>query len=528
MKHTKIITLCLMLSFVLFCPACTAQPAQTQPESTPPATPAATPAETPETEPTTPAPEENPYVNPVTGLPSPFTYDSLAGLKGEEWANAAIKKNAAAAEKYAATRYTTPSGVTVQKVPNDGRAYNVAVLNAEMRGCNSCHDLSAALEMLPMSHPQLENPYDSAELSVEMCMTCHHQISFAGVKLGDSMHALHMNSDCFTEDMNGNCLSCHNIDITTGEFALWDRVKYNVLQGITAVPADNAKVETHYVQDVITPYEDIYGYWENADKTGIPTLFSTDPEVLANWVITVTGAVPEPAEINMKEFFGKYKDREVTEVRKMHCTVDGISANQIAQVEVTGIPLNLLLEEAGFDTAQTCLLTTIGIDGMKITTSPYEDTLLVYKINGQELSAFLGHPFQIWQSDCAASQFIKAPVSIDIALTDTPKAKGVGLNIINCGIFNYRDGQVFQMGEEIVFEGHADSYRNQITSVEFSFDMGNTWIPMSTVDSDPSAYVHWYCKFTPESIGSYVFQVRATNELGDVVEIPVWSLFHVE
>lgn len=468
----------------------------------------------------------------LTGLPSPFRFDSLAGLKDEAWAEAAVEKNAAALATYQSRRFTTANGVTVQRVPNDMRTYNVAVLNADQRGCNNCHDLHTMLDMLPMSHPPLANEYDSYDLSVEMCFTCHHEaVKFADVMLSDAMHALHMYSDYFTEDMNGNCLSCHHIS-TTGEYQLWDRVKYNVMAGITKVAAQDAVYNLTYAQDVITPTEDIYLYWEDDQKYGIRKVFDNSDETLAAWEVAVTGAVDQESSLNFKNFLDKYEQYAVTDVRMLDCAVGGIGANQVAQVQVKGIPASCFLEEVGYvqEEGKAALFTVTGSDGMVINLSPYEDTLLVYEINGERMSAVLGFPFQFWQTKGSANQFVKSPVSIHITHADQPMGTGFSMNSANSGIFNYRDGQVFQMGDKIVFEGYANSPMEgtRVTKVEYSLDLGETWIELDAAEYDPNRYIYWYLDFEPQTIGSYVLQVRTTNDMGVTQPIAVQSLFHVE
>jgi len=406
------------------------------------------------------------------------------------------------------------------------------VLNAEQRGCNSCHDLSTALEWLPLSHPQLANEYPSEELSPEMCFTCHSMMSFADVTLGDSIHALHMNSDYFTEDMNGSCLSCHHIDIATGEYVLWDRVKYNVMTGITAIAADSAPIEITYAQDVITPTEYLYGYWEDGEKYGITNVFTEDEEILNNWTIAVTGDAE--ATVNLKEFLDKHADCAVTEPRMIHCTVDGVGANQVGQVMVKGIPMSCFFEEIGYvlPEGMICNFNTEGTDGMHISLTAQADTMFVYEINGETISAFHGFPVQIWHKGGSAGQFIKAPVAINVVTANPTQFiyNGFAFNGVNAGIFNYRDGQVFQMGDEIVFEGYANSPApgSQIVKVEYSLDKGQTWVELDTTASDPERWIYWYCKITPQSVGSYVLTVRATDSNGVTMMVPIQSLFHVE
>ena len=117
-----------------------------------------------------------------------------------------------------------------------------------------------------------------------------------------------------------------------------------------------------------------------------------------------------------------------------------------------------------------------------------------------------------------------------VASEEAPAFVFGGLNAVNYGIFNYRDGQVFNLGDEIVFEGHAvaSTGGDQVVSVEYSLDLGQTWITLDTSGSDGSRYIYWYFTFKPESIGSYVLQVRATDAFGTPAALPVQSLFHVE
>lgn len=83
-------------------------------------------------------PTEGRFVDGVTALPG-FYQNS--------------EKNAANAEANEPLRYTDRNGFTVQPVPSDDRAFNITYLNAENRGCTSCHTLESAIMSLPTYHP---------------------------------------------------------------------------------------------------------------------------------------------------------------------------------------------------------------------------------------------------------------------------------------------------------------------------------------------------------------------------------------
>ena len=84
------------------------------------------------------------------------------------------------------------------------------------------------------------------EVTVRQCYVCHMTSTFGSLKT--MIHGLHK-SDTF-KAMGGDCWSCHAVDESTGEFALWDTVKYSELKGITRV--ENVQSDFHYDQDRLT------------------------------------------------------------------------------------------------------------------------------------------------------------------------------------------------------------------------------------------------------------------------------------
>lgn len=512
--------------------------AETNPETGGQTIPAGTDSETAAMpEETTGQNGQNSFIDSATGLPKYFSFPSLAGLEGTEWNEAAIAKNAAARSEYQATQFVTSSGVTVQKVPDDPLLYNVAVLKAEERGCNACHDLSDALEMLPLSHPRLNNMYINDELSVEMCIVCHTFLGYYGVDLAESMHSLHMLSDSFKE-IGGDCLSCHNIDNTTGEFQVWDRVKYDLFHGVTYLDADavSEQVQISYTQDKLTELDEIFTYWENSNGSGVSDSVGFTREDGDNWEIAISGDVDHPGVVRWADFLEKYRSESITEVRTIACAVNGVGNGQIANLEITGIPMKLLLDEVGahWDEGKVNTIRTVGEDGMAFPSAVMDSTLLVYAINGHEFEP--GDPFypvKLWlKNGAVGSYYINWPRTIEVTQMDAVDeipygpglpdqvmfldANGNGVVAVNSGILNARDGQVFEFGETVHIEGYTHSWVFQTTAVEYSFDLGQTWSRMDTSDSRVGNWIYWSLDFEPEQAGSYVLMVRGCDNMGNV------------
>ena len=101
-------------------------------------------------------------------------------------------KNAANAEENAPARFTDRNGFTVQRTPEDAEAYNNTYLDADNRGCNSCHTLENALMSLPTYHRLIFFGYNT-EQTYENCVACHSD-SYSGRSLADPIHTIHMNS----------------------------------------------------------------------------------------------------------------------------------------------------------------------------------------------------------------------------------------------------------------------------------------------------------------------------------------------
>ena len=454
--------------------------------------------------------------------------DAIKLLSGKE-------KVAAAQEFYAPKVTTAQNGAEVQLIPNDPYMWNTAILDGENRGCTAsqCHEsILDATQLLPMSHPKLWNPY-GIDPTIKFCYMCQSKALF----LQDSMHALHMNSAEFAEK-GGNCDSCHYINPNTGAYEMWDLVKYDTAyMGIT--PVAEAKGDFSFTQDSITDTDEVFYYWENSDHQGVTPDNDTSEEAYAQWEISVGGSVQNPFTFKLSDF----EDQMVERVYKMDCQTNPPGGAYIANVNVKGIPLSVIMDKAGVDPSANALH-SIADDGwdvypvsMEYVQQYKDDILLVTEINGEKLGMLQGYPVQLWTPTLGGCHYTKRVVELNFT-TDPAEPRffkgftnpktGEMFNKPNTSIFNYTNGTFFPVGQPIEFEGFADAYEVPITAVEISLDKGKTWTTFELGETDPLRWVNWKYSFTPETPGSYLIKVRAVAADGSVSTDPSQLFFNVK
>lgn len=452
--------------------------------------------------------------------------DRIKMMQGEE----KIK----AAQEFYAPKVTTEkeTGATIQLVPNDPFQWNTAILHGDKRGCEAegCHNsLIDVPQLLPMTHPKLWNPYN-IDATLKFCYMCHSKSLF----MEDSIHAIHMNSDEF----DGDCNSCHYINPTTGEYQMWDLVKYDTAyMGINDVP--KVPGDFSFTQDSITPTDELFYYWENNDHRGITPDNDTSDEAYKNWEIKVSGNVGNEFSFKLPDF----EDQMVERVYKMDCQTNPPGGAYIANVKVKGIPLSAVMEKAqvGSDWNAMHSVADDGWDvyplGKKYIDEHKDDILLVTEINGEKLQMLHGFPVQMWTPTLGGCQYTKRVVELNFAQDEKDPAyfkgftnpkTGTMFNKPNTAIFNYANGTIFSAGQPIEFEGFADAYDVPVTAVEISLDRGKTWTTYDLGETDPMRWVNWKLTFTPEKPGAYLIKVRAKAADGSVSTDPSQLFFNVQ
>ena len=87
-------------------------------------------------------------------------------------------------------------------------SYNTYYLDADNRGCNSCHaDMNAMIENMEYKHATIDNKALETYSDVNQCISCHRD---NGDDFGRLIHAIHYNDGSGTkvaEDSNRTCQS---------------------------------------------------------------------------------------------------------------------------------------------------------------------------------------------------------------------------------------------------------------------------------------------------------------------------------
>ena len=408
--------------------------------------------------------------------------------------------------------------------------FNTEYLESDQRGCYSCHaDLGDTIKNLGEFRHLLVADGLKVETGYEQCTTCHYE---NGVRndLGTILHRIHSDK--------ADCFDCHADVDDEGNLPIWDIARYDELRGITSV--SNIEGDFVWDQDTIVAHDDVFNAgWlgnANADRRYEDSLerIPVDEEMFDTWTISVSGAVDQEITWTLPELIEQAPSE--TRTMKMHCDVNPIGGAMIAQVQVTGIPVSWLLEQAGL-TDEAAMVRFYDVDGGGSTSASLnleqferQNVLLVYEINGERLNYSDGYPVQVWAgSDFAArdrKQVSEIAVLTEPLLTEVPQAEGTsrGYDKPNVGVIDTVEGQCIQAGEPYTFEGYADAFEQHITSVQFSMDGGETWTTFYTPNADADRWVYWHFTWTPpEENGdtAYHIQIRATTDEGRTTPVPL-------
>lgn len=452
--------------------------------------------------------------------------------------------------KYAPEVRTLDNGVQVQRTPADGNLTNTKVYDADKRGCAACHYGATGLaEMLNnmsdlghesgfwYGHHDLTNEL-GIEITYLQCLSCH-QDSNSGVEMSSLMHAAHRNSAAF-EAMGGDCWSCHFVDERTGEFVIWDDVKYDVLLGVNKVA--DVQGEFSYEQDVLSKGEvfslNALYTWNMKDNAGQ----KPDPEndgVYDQFEITVNGMVENPITYTLRELIENAPSE--TRIGTFACEINSFGGPLIASFEFTGIPVQWLFEQSVPTAEANAFKNEFWGGPWSFEYLEMFPSYLVYEINGEPLSYKEGYPVMLYNMNGGAGKCIKNVTNLQLIHLDDPMAyydvtfcedykieEGKTMHQPNVGLCNLPDGLIIPAGEPHTFEGYAFGSHFGIDAMEFSMDGGETWTRFDTAESEEGKWLYWNFTWTPEDTGSYVLSVRAFDRLGRTFDVPNEKLFNVQ
>ncbi|WP_169304482.1 molybdopterin-dependent oxidoreductase [Slackia heliotrinireducens] len=458
---------------------------------------------------------------------------------------------------------TLEDGTQVQRVPDSGEVgiyhgspsvYNLMYLNAENRGCDSCHTdgLADLVENdLSLTHYKIDFGLGTVK-NVSDCLRCHELApeTAPAHSFGNLMHGIHQG-----EKFNGDCMSCHMATADGTGMQLWDEEKYSILHGINAI----ANVEGNFSYDQDKLGGDSAGWTTHSETATVPEQNEVGPmsggeptdEMFDNWEISVTGMVDHPYTITMKEVLEEAPVEHFTS--KLQCIINTVGGEEIGNFEVTGVPISWFLEKAGVQSDATGVIPHASDlyewgYGYNLEDLAEDGGWIVWEINGERLSNIEGFPVRVWVPLNGASNSVRWVTELEVTDQEVYQDFGAYINDYideegnhhyggtvgdfgsgesdavwgnkpSMAICNIHEGQIIPVGEEFVFEGYADALDEQVIAVEFSMDNGETWTRYDTSDSDKTKWVYWYFGFTPETEGAYVLSVRA---ISDVTGEPVY------
>lgn len=247
---------------------------------------------------------------------------------------------------------------------------------------------------------------------------------------------------------------------------------------------------------------------------------------VANYYVNVGGHIQKNFTVDVSAL-----SEDASEETLMACSC--ATGSPFGQAAVLGVPLASIVEMADLEDGVNTV-TAYGADGfgqpLPLRYALEHDAMLVYQVNGEELTSAEGSSMQLWMPETVARYFTRNITDIELtredAVPDVQQVDPCYRNKVN--IMNYADGCTFAAGDEITFEGVADDVGSPIEAIEFSFDGGTTWTTCATEGATADKWVNWQFTTTFEEQGDHRMTVRAKTADGTVSPLEATLLFAVE
>lgn len=436
--------------------------------------------------------------------------------------------------------------------------YATAV-NAGNRGCNACHaDLFTVLPHGNNSKGLHEVDKEAAYGRVYTyndCITCHvHSGETAGANMGGqgpymapSIHGSHLGNAEFNAK-GGNCFSCHETDVPTGELGMWDILKYTKFIGLgSGTPTELNQTwlgGRGYETGTVTGGVAVHDVkLDNVTVNQDPTESSADlysatnmdyPDLTdENFTVDIKGVVNE--KTYTMDDLRALPQTEITYTRV--CMTNGSNGGWfIANIPTKGVLISDIIKDCGGLVEGANAFATVGYDGWQGFMTPQPNTAALAGMDPNAMIAIeqFGEPIDLM--DGGPAYFI---LPGDGASAATKWIKEISFSAVN-GIapMNYTgmmqtswagwlnpatDGQTFKVGEPVHLSGFAYVLPGQgfdkTSDVLISADYGDTWTSLGVPEGmDEDQWVRWEADWTPEVAGTYCLTVRAASESGAALE----------
>ncbi|MBS5451051.1 MAG: molybdopterin-binding protein [Coriobacteriia bacterium] len=87
--------------------------------------------------------------------------------------------------------------------------------------------------------------------------------------------------------------------------------------------------------------------------------------------------------------------------------------------------------------------------------------------------------------------------------------------------------QTHRVGQPVELSGYASDYDRAIVAMQFSLNGWRSWTTYPVEGADSRRWVRWSFSYVPEQAGTYLFEARSVNELGQVSPTPARVQFDV-
>ncbi|WP_074407079.1 MULTISPECIES: sulfite oxidase [Aquimarina] len=328
----------------------------------------------------------------------------------------------------------------------------------------------------------------------------------------------------------------------------------------------NIEAKAHLLDDKITPNK--YMFIRNNGL--IPNTINAK-----NWTLTIDGeSVVQKKTYTLAELKSKFK--QYTYQLTLECGGNGRSefdppakGNQwtvgaVSCAKWTGIRLRDLLEDAGIkDNAvyigYHAIDTHLSMDpnkepisrGAPVAKALQDETLLAFKMNGEDIPLAHGYPLRLiaggWPASVSGKWINR--ISIRNKIHDGTKMKGTAYRVpcepISPGkkvsdedmciiesmpvksLITYpKSGAMINKGEKLNIRGHAWAGELEVGKMEYSIDFGSTWEKCSIEKPvNRLAWQHFYATIDFPKKGYYEVWARATDVQGvsQPMILPGWN-----
>lgn len=443
-----------------------------------------------------------------------------------------------------------------------GDTQYATAMNADNRGCNACHD--DLFDVLPTGNVGSHEVYKEAAYgkvyTYNDCITCHGGDESGGKTAGGSgpymattIHGYHYSTPGFTEELGGNCFSCHEVDVAKNELGMWDVLKYTQYVGLGTIAdgtepwiegrgystgtvtggtvASGIKLDNVTVNQDPSDPKDLYG----ATNMDFPEI-EGDTVDGKEYTIAIKG-VKNERTFTLDELRAMPQtDVTFTEM----CMTNGKNGGWfVTNIPATGVLISDIVEACGGYADGVQSFSAGGYDGWgynqlanprspgaatyPIDTMLDPNAMIALEYWGEPIDGFDGGPalFVVpgapamvnskWVSEV---DFLTEPASIETFSTWNPERFSV---MESAAWFTpSSDGQEFKVGEPVKLDGYAFTFpeqgTNAVESIEISADYGKTWTTIDVPENyDPDQWLRWYAEWTPEKPGTYCLTVHCNS-----------------